>query len=112
MLYLKKTKDETIVHKSESGPLSAVPCDTSFVLDIITQMTEDQLKQIYGCVGALLKGAQMLSTDMDNINVVSVRFSLSTRDDIRRLAIVRRTTVSDVVRSAVDDYCEIHKAEL
>lgn len=91
------------------GPTAAnttpfVLANTSVVLASIIQMSEDELKHLYRRVREQLKIAHMLSTD--NINVVSVRLPLGTCEDVRKLAVHRQETISDVVRDAIHAYCK------
>ena len=77
-------------------------------LSTIYQMSEDDLKALYQTVKERLRLAHLLSTD--NINVMSVRLSLDTCNKVRRLAVARHTTLSEVVRDAIDAYCKKEKA--
>lgn len=79
-------------------PTPAIP------ITAIYQMTEDDLKLLYQTIKERLRLAHLISTD--NINVMSVRLSLDTCNKVRRLAVARQTTLSDVVRDAIDAYCK------
>ena len=83
------------------APTPAIPITT------IYQMSEDDLKTLYRTVKERLRLVHMLSTD--NINVMSVRLSLDTCNKVRRLAVARHTTLSEVARDAIDAYCKKEK---
>jgi len=76
-------------------------------LGTIYQMSEDDLKALYQTVKERLRLAHLISTD--NINVMSVRLSLDTCNKVRRIAVARQSTLSDVVRDAIDGYCKKEK---
>lgn len=78
-------------------------------ISTIYQMTEDDLKTLYRTVKERLRLVHLLSTD--NINVMSVRLSLDTCNKVRRLAVARQSTLSGVVRDAIDAYCKKEKTQ-
>jgi hypothetical protein len=82
---------------SAQQPTPTIPITT------IYQMSEDDLKTLYRTVKERLRLAHLVSTD--NINVMSVRLSLDTCNRVRRLAVARNGTLSEVVRDAIDAYC-------
>jgi hypothetical protein len=73
-------------------------------INTIYQMDEDDLKALYHTVKERLRLVHLLDTN--NINVVSVRLSLDTCDKVKRLAFKRQSTLSGVVRDAIDAYCK------
>jgi hypothetical protein len=86
------------------GTANAAP---AIPITAIYQMDEDELKTLYRTVKERLRLVHLLSTD--NINVMSVRVSLDTCNKVRRLAVTRETTLSEVVRDAIDDYIKKEK---
>jgi hypothetical protein len=87
---------------SAQQPTPAIP------IAAIYQMNEDELKTLYRTVKERLRLVHLLSTD--NINVMSVRLSLESCNKVRRLAVNRQTTLSEVVRHAIDAYVKKEKA--
>jgi hypothetical protein len=88
----------TATTRLPTPPTPALP------ITAICQMTEDELKMLYRTVKERLRLAHLISTD--NINVMSVRLSLDTCNKVRRLAVARQSTLSEVVRHAIDAYCK------
>jgi len=84
------------------------PPTPTITIATIYQMSEDDLKALYQTVKERLRLVHLLSTD--NINVMSVRLSLDTCNKVRRLAVARQTTLSEVVRDAIDAYTKKEKA--
>jgi hypothetical protein len=86
-------------------PTTTTPvASASVVLAAVMQMNEDDLKHLYRCVRDQLRIAHLLSAD--NLNVVSVRLSLDRCEQVKRLALARGDTLSEVVRTAIDEYCQ------
>lgn len=83
------------------------PPTPTIPISAIYQMDEDELKTLYRTVKERLRLVHLLSTD--NINVMSVRLSLDSCNQVRRLAVNRQTTLSEVVRDAIDDYIKKEK---
>jgi hypothetical protein len=91
---------------NNSSPPIPQPTPT-IPLGTIYQMSEDDLKSLYRTVKERLRLVHLLSTD--NINVMSVRLSMDTCNKVRRLAVARQSTLSEVVRDAIDAYCKKEK---
>lgn len=83
------------------------PAAPTIPIATIYQMTEDELKALYQTVKERLRLAHLISTD--NINVMSVRLSLDICNKVRRLAVARQSTLSEVVRDAINAYCRKEK---
>ena len=75
----------------------------AIIASAIYSMSKDELKAIHQTVKRCLRLTRLMESD--NLNVVSVRLSLDTCSKVRRLAVARHGTLSDVVRDAIDDYC-------
>jgi hypothetical protein len=86
---------------SVQQPTPAIPIST------IYQMSEDELKTLYRTVKERLRLVHLLSTD--NINVLSVRLSLDTCNKVRRIAVARQSTLSEVARDAIHAYVKKEK---
>jgi hypothetical protein len=85
-------------------PAGATTANVSVALTEVMKMNEDELKNLYRRVRDQLKIAHLIAAD--NLNVVSVRLGLNTCDKVKHLAFARQTTLSDVVRDAIDAYCK------
>ena len=79
----------------------------SIPTSLVYQLSEQELKDLYLTVRECLRLHRLTSTD--NLNVMSVRMSLDTCNKVRHLAAARRTTLSTVVRHAIDAYCKKEK---
>lgn len=86
---------------------ASTPPTPTIPISAIYQMDEDELKALYRTVKERLRLVHLLSTD--NINVMSVRLSLDTCNKVRRMAVARQSTLSEVVRDAIDAYCKKEK---
>lgn len=85
-------------------PAGATTANVCVALAEVMKMNEDELKHLYRRVRDQLKIAHLVAAD--NLNVVSVRLALDTCDKVKHLALTRQTTLSGVVRDAIDAYCK------
>jgi hypothetical protein len=99
-------KKSTPMATSASVPLGATSVEA--VVDQISGMTDSDQLELYRWLQTLVKKEGLLSNGDDNQRIVSVRLTPERCQDLRSFAAQKSVTLSDVLRDAVDLYCQTH----